>query len=40
MDYEYAGYQAAKLIKMDMLIAGEPVDAFSMICLLYTSRCV
>ena len=31
MDYEYAGYQAAKLIKMDMLIAGEPVDAFSMI---------
>ena len=31
MDYEYSGYQAAKLIKMDMLIAGEPVDAFSMI---------
>ena len=31
MDYEYAGYQAAKLIKMDMLIAGEPGDAFSMI---------
>ena len=24
MDYEYAGYQAAKLIKMDMLIAGAP----------------
>lgn len=31
MDYEHAGYQAAKLIKMDMMIAGEPVDAFSMI---------
>lgn len=31
MDYEHAGYQPAKLIKMDMLIAGEPVDAFSMI---------
>lgn len=31
MDYEHYGYQSAKLIKMDMLIAGEPVDAFSMI---------
>ena len=31
MDYEYDGYQAAKLVKMDMMIAGEPVDAFSMI---------
>ncbi|MEG0837420.1 MAG: translation elongation factor 4 [Akkermansia sp.] len=31
MDYEHAGYAAASLIKMDMLIAGEPVDAFSMI---------
>ncbi len=31
MDYEHAGYQASNLIKMDMLIAGEPVDAFSMI---------
>lgn len=31
MDYEYDGYQAAQLVKMDMLIAGEPVDAFSMI---------
>ena len=31
MDYEHAGYEAAKLIKMDMMIAGEPVDAFSMI---------
>ncbi len=31
MDYEHAGYAAASLIKMDMMIAGEPVDAFSMI---------
>ena len=31
MDYEYADYQAEKLVKMDMLIAGEPVDAFSVI---------
>lgn len=31
MDYEYDGYQPAKLVKMDMMIAGEPVDAFSMI---------
>lgn len=31
MDYEHAGYAPAKLIKMDILIAGEPVDAFSMI---------
>jgi GTP-binding protein LepA len=31
MDYEHAGYQAAKLVKMDMLINGEPVDAFASI---------
>ncbi len=31
MDYEQDGYQAAKLVKMDMMIAGESVDAFSMI---------
>ncbi len=31
MDYEHDGYQASKLVKMDMMIAGEPVDAFSMI---------
>jgi GTP-binding protein LepA len=31
MDYEHAGYKAAKLVKMDMLISGEPVDAFSSI---------
>jgi GTP-binding protein LepA len=31
MDYEHAGYRADDLVKMDMLIAGEPVDAFSCI---------
>ncbi len=31
MDYEQDGYQAAKLVKMEMVIATEPVDAFSMI---------
>ena len=31
MDYEHAGYQPGKLVKMDMLIAGEPVDAFATI---------
>jgi GTP-binding protein LepA len=31
MDYEHAGYQASKLVKMDILINGEPVDAFSTI---------
>ncbi len=31
MDYEHAGYRAAKLVKMEMLISGEPVDAFSTI---------
>ena len=31
MDYEHAGYRPAKMVKMDMLIAGEPVEAFSTI---------
>jgi GTP-binding protein LepA len=31
MDYEHAGYQASDLVKMDMLVASEPVDAFSSI---------
>jgi len=31
MDYEHDGYRADKMIKMDILIAGEPVDAFSSI---------
>ncbi|MGK0184993.1 MAG: GTP-binding protein LepA [Verrucomicrobiales bacterium] len=31
MDYEHAGYQPGKLVKMDILINAEPVDAFSTI---------
>ncbi|MDQ2918693.1 MAG: translation elongation factor 4 [Verrucomicrobiota bacterium] len=31
MDYEHSGYRAAKLVKLDILVNGEPVDAFSMI---------
>jgi GTP-binding protein LepA len=31
MDYEHSGYRAAKLVKLDLLVNGEPVDAFSMI---------
>ncbi|MCH8170400.1 MAG: elongation factor 4 [Bacteroidetes bacterium] len=30
-DYEYMGYQKADLIKLDILLNGEPVDALSMI---------
>jgi len=31
MDYEHDGYRADKMVKMDIMIAGEPVDAFSTI---------
>src|SRR5437879_68131 len=31
MDYEHAGYRGAKLVKLDLLVNGEPVDAFSTI---------
>ena len=30
-DYDYIGYQESKLVKMDILIAGETVDALSVI---------
>jgi GTP-binding protein LepA len=36
MDYEHAGTQAAELVKMDILIASEPVDAFS--CIVHRSK--
>ena len=31
MDYEPAGYQPGKLVRMDILVNGEPVDAFASI---------
>jgi GTP-binding protein LepA len=31
MDYEFADYQRSKLAKLDILVNGEPVDAFSSI---------
>jgi len=31
LDYELGGYRASELVKLDMLINGDPVDAFSVI---------
>lgn len=36
MDYEYAGYRPNKLAKMDILVHGEPVDAFS--CIVHVDK--
>ena len=32
LDYELAGYAVADLVKLDILVAGDPVDAFATIC--------
>jgi GTP-binding protein LepA len=29
LDYEHAGYQEADLVRVDLLLHGDPVDAFS-----------
>jgi GTP-binding protein LepA len=31
MEYEESGYREAKLVKLDIMVAGEPVDALSLI---------
>ena len=32
LDYQWAGYHEADLVKLDVLVGGEPVDALSMVC--------
>jgi GTP-binding protein LepA len=32
LDYHLAGYKEADLVKLDVLVAGEPVDALALVC--------
>jgi GTP-binding protein LepA len=36
MDYEFGGYEAADLVKLDILVHGEPVEAFS--CIVHRTK--
>ncbi|HMP76373.1 MAG TPA: translation elongation factor 4 [Kiritimatiellia bacterium] len=36
MDYEYAGYETSDLVRMDILVHGEPVEAFS--CIIHRTK--
>ncbi len=36
--YELAGYHTADLVKVDLLVNGEPVDALSLVCLRQTAH--
>lgn len=38
MDYEHAGYKADDIVKMDILLNGDPVDAFS--CMVHRDKAV
>jgi GTP-binding protein LepA len=38
MDYEYAGYQTADVVKLEILLNTEPVDAFA--CMVHRSKAI